>query len=126
MSDWNPQETPSFTPSEMGCKCGKCDGEAKMSHPFMIKLQAMRDAYGPMTITSGYRCPEHPEEKRKEKVGAHGQGRAADIAVGSSKERFNIMAMGVHVGMQGIGVARSFVHVDDGHKHAPRPACWKY
>ncbi len=97
-----------------------------MQHSFMEKLQSMRDVIGPMTVTSGYRCPEHPEEKRKERPGAHGQGRAADIKVSSSKERFNVAMCGHGVGMVGVGVANGFVHVDDGHAHAGRPAMWKY
>lgn len=126
MTDWNPQETPAFSPSEMGCKCGKCDGSAHMQHEFMLKLQEMRDLIGPLTVTSGYRCAEHPSEKRKDKPGAHNQGRAADISVGDALDRYNVLNHATDCGMVGLGVAKSFIHIDDGHAHARRPAAWTY
>ncbi len=126
MSYWQPELTPSFSPSEMACKCGKCGGIADMDHFFMLSLQAMRDDIGPLTVTSGFRCPEHPEEKRKDKVGSHGQGLAADLKSSGGKRRFEIIQSAIKHGMIGIGVANSFIHVDGGHKHAGRPATWKY
>jgi uncharacterized protein YcbK (DUF882 family) len=124
--NWQPSLTPSFKPPEMACRCKKCDGYALMDHNFMLKLQAMRDQLGPMTVTSGYRCPEHPAEKRKERSGSHAQGMAADITINVGKQRFNAVSVALSVGMVGIGVASSFIHVDSGHQHADRPALWKY
>jgi len=97
-----------------------------MDHEFMLKLQALRDALGPISITSGYRCAEHPEEKRKDNPGAHSQGKAADIKISGGEQRFRVISTAMNCGMIGIGVANSFIHVDDGHAHAARPATWKY
>lgn len=126
MIDWNPLETPHFTFAEMGCTCMNCDGSAKMDHGFMLRLQDIRDAVGPLSITSGYRCPDHPAEKRKDKPGAHQQGRAADIGTSNAAQRFKILEAALNSGMIGIGTAMSFIHVDDGHEYAARPAMWNY
>lgn len=126
MTEWKPELTPSFAPSEMACKCGKCDGSAHMDGDFMGMLQALRDQVGPLSISSGYRCAEHPEEKRKDKPGAHNQGTAADIKTSDGGARFKIIAAAMNVGMVGLGTANSFIHVDSGHKFAPRPSQWKY
>ena len=97
-----------------------------MDHEFMLKLQAMRDKLGPMSITSAYRCDKHPEEIRKQNPGAHAQGLAADIQAGGAEHRFLILDAAFDVGMVGIGTANSFIHVDSGHRYANRPAQWKY
>ena len=126
MSIWIPNLTPSFSPSEMACKCGKCDGLAPMDHDFMVKLQAMRDQLGPLHITSGFRCSEHPDERLKAKPGAHAQGLGADVSLIGAASRHTFLKTAFEVGMQGIGIAKGFVHVDGGHKHMPRPALWTY
>jgi hypothetical protein len=52
----------------------------------MESLQKLRDAYGkPMTITSGYRCENHPIEAKKAKGGYHTKGIACDVSCGSQQ-----------------------------------------
>jgi len=120
---WNPEMTPSFSVTEMRCKCG-C-GEAPMDGDFMAKLQALRDRVGPLQVNSGYRCPDHPVEAKKQTPGAHAHGLAADIKplkVGiyeATKEAFDI-------GFVGIGIENGWLHVDSGHPHKHRPAMWTY
>lgn len=127
MRVWKPVDTPNFSREEMACKCGNCDGEAPMDGDFMEKLQHIRDLLGrSVTITSGYRCPQHPEEAKKPKAGAHSAGLAADIAVSGGKERYEIVHLAMNSNMKGIGVANTFIHVDDGHPHADRPVVYKY
>ena len=116
-----------FTAKEFACKCGNCGGAEDMNPEFMTLLDEMRDRLNrPMTITSGYRCREHPEEAKKALPGAHNQGTAADIAVSGGSERFEIISIALEVGMLGLGVANSFVHVDLGHETTTRPMAWKY
>jgi uncharacterized protein YcbK (DUF882 family) len=126
MSIWISSFTPSFEPDEMACKCGNCDGLAPMDHDFMLKLQAMRDQFGPLHITSGYRCPNHKAERHKPNPGSHAQGLASDIALHGAGPRHNLIRVAFAVGMQGIGVAKTFIHVDGGHHHSSRPALWRY
>lgn len=123
---WDASLTPNFAPDEMACKCGTCGGQEEMTHDFMRRLQRIRDAFGPMTITSGFRCSDHPEERIKKKPGSHAQGRAADIAVSNAQRRYELIRLAFEHGMIGIGIANGFVHLDAGHKYAARPAVWKY
>jgi len=126
MTLWQSETTPNFSLSEMACKCGKCKSECNMQQEFMERLQIMRAHLGPMVVTSGYRCPLHPEEAKKARPGAHAQGQAADIAAVDGEHRFKILQEAVRAGMVGIGIANSFIHVDDGHDSASRPWQWKY
>ncbi|MBL4820176.1 MAG: DUF882 domain-containing protein [Gammaproteobacteria bacterium] len=124
MSDWNPETTPNFSLQEMCCKCGKCGGQCEMKQSHMSRLQGMRNILGPLRVTSGYRCPQHPEEQKKATPGAHAQGTATDLQTSNSGSRFKYVQAAVKVGMQGIGLYTNFVHVDSGHETMARPALW--
>ncbi|MEC9266695.1 MAG: D-Ala-D-Ala carboxypeptidase family metallohydrolase [Pseudomonadota bacterium] len=127
MSDWNPETTPNFSPAEMACKCGTCGGLHDMRQDFMVRLQAFREAIGrPLTVTSGYRCPKHPEEARKATPGAHGQGQAVDLACNDAGLRHEMVCLAMAQGFPGVGVAKTFIHLDGGHDSARRPALWSY
>ena len=53
-----------------------------MQPDFMRKLQALCEEYGkPLTITSGYRSPQHSIEASKSAPGVHTRGIACDVAV---------------------------------------------
>lgn len=119
MSDWE-----YFTVKEMACK--HCGAEG-MDPFFMEVLETIRRDVGfAMPVTSGYRCPEHPDEKKKKKPGAHAHGYAADIQAQLGPDKFTIIASAIQHGIVGIGVARNFVHLDIRHPHAYRPGVWGY
>ena len=103
-------------------------GENEMSRDFIHKLDELREACGfPFIITSGYRSPSHSIEKRKEKVGKHAQGIAADIRARNGSERYKIVQEAIKMGFGGIGVARSFIHVDSRICGADKaPVMWCY
>jgi uncharacterized protein YcbK (DUF882 family) len=85
----------------------------------------LREKVGfPFRITSGYRDATHPAEARKAEPGTgyHCQGIAADIAVSNGFERMNIVHEAIKMGFS-IGVARTFVHVDD---RKTTPVMWTY
>lgn len=127
MTLWNPDDTPNFSRAELACKCGKCGGRADMDASTMDTLQALRERLGtPLTVTSGFRCPQHPVERRKASPGSHAAGRAVDIAVGSGRMRFMLLREAFALGFVGVGVSDSFIHLDTGHPSAPRPASWTY
>lgn len=123
--DWG--KYPNFKPEEFRCRhCGN-DG---IKEELIAKLQAMRTEYGkPMAITSGYRCPQHPQEASKTTPGAHALGLAADIGVQGS-EAHKILALAFKHGFTGIGVQQKgtgrFIHVDLCTNELPRPAVWSY
>jgi len=96
-----------------------------MDPEFLEKLDLLREKCGfPFRITSGWRDATHPAEARKAEpgTGTHCQGIAADIAVSNGFERMNIVHEAIKMGFS-IGVARTFVHVDD---RKTTPVMWTY
>ena len=89
------------------------------------RLDRLREACGfPFIITSGYRDPKgHPIEARKARPGTHAQGIAADIRVSGGAQRRLVVEKAVELGFNGIGVAKTFVHVDI---RQTAPVLWCY
>jgi uncharacterized protein YcbK (DUF882 family) len=102
-----------------------------MSNEFLSKLDHARDLAGvPFKITSGYRIEADIERLRKAgyKVSpnsSHLKGVAADIACANSSDRFNIIDALLSVGFNRIGIADTFIHVDDDPDKIPF-AIWTY
>ena len=110
-----------FKLEEFDCQC---TGNNEMSVDFIRKLDELREACGfSFVITSGYRDPSHPIEARKSKPGTHAQGIAADIAVSGGAERYKIVKEAMRLGFTGIGVAKTFIHVDT---RKTTPVTWQY
>ena len=113
-----------FSREEFRCSC--C-GKEEMNDQFLTKIDDLRELCGfPFVVTSGYRCANHQLEKVKVSPGWHNKGRAVDIAIDNSMNRFiliqNVMKMGC---FHGIGIGPDFVHVDDRHQ-LNVPAIWVY
>jgi zinc D-Ala-D-Ala carboxypeptidase len=130
-TDWPWQH---FQPIETACKhCGLVDMHSATMH----RLERLRTSYGaPITISSGFRCPEHPVEKAKTKkgrmLGVHTHGRAVDIKVYGAHAN-EILWHGHNHGFTGIGVhqkglnSKRFIHLDDTTDTAfLRPTLWSY
>lgn len=122
--------SPYFTQDEMRCKCG-CNQDG-MDANFMERLTSLRADWGqPMTVTSAYRCPQHPIEAKKAKPGTHASGRAVDIAV-QGEDAYKFLCAALGHGFTGIGVQQKgggrFIHLDDLTKEEglPRPTIWSY
>ena len=108
-----------------------------MDEVFLDRLQDLRDAVGPLAITSAYRSPAHPIESKKvaegRKAGAHTHGRAVDVKCRGEKA-FLVLQEALRLGFMGIGVSQAgdggrFLHLDDlkdEEYHGPRPAVWSY
>jgi len=110
-----------FTEAEFRCRE---TGELSMDESFLIMLDELRDRCGfPFKITSGFRSVEHTAERSKTKGGTHTQGIAADIAVANGEQRMKIVREALEMGFGGIGVARTFVHVD---MRTTTPVMWTY
>ena len=100
-----------FALSEFNCQE---TNQNEMCPEFLERLDALREACGfPFVITSGFRSPNHSNERHKEKPGTHAQGIAVDIKAISGTEKYEIVKQALLLGFGGIGVARSFIHVDD-------------
>jgi len=101
-------------------------GENEMSVEFINKLDKLREVCGfPFNITSGYRSPNHSLEKSKPNGGGtHTKGIAADIYVSGGRQRMQIVARAIELGFIGVGVAKTFVHVDI--RNDDKPVLWCY
>lgn len=99
-----------FSNKEVACHhCGALGLTPEMKE----KLDALRETLGrPVVLTSAYRCPKHPIEKRKKTPGTHAQGIAVDIKVDTVKEVSEIVRVARSLGFQGLGIADTFVHID--------------
>ena len=126
--------TRNFSHSEVACKCGRCRGAAKISPDLMRRLQQMRDAVGPIRITSGVRCRKHPESRTRP-TSSHvpndlgdieGKvGHAVDIAAVGSRRRFRLLAAAIAAGFTRIGIGKSFLHLDNDYKKS-QGVIWDY
>ena len=99
-----------FTFSEFDCKE---TGENEMQTRFIEQLDALRHECGfPFIIVSGYRSPRHSKELVKDEPGMHSKGLAADIQISGGEQRYELVATALEHGFTGIGVAKTFIHVD--------------
>lgn len=112
-----------FTENEFRCPC--C-GMLRLDPTLVDLLDQAREKAGiPFRITSGYRCPNHNREVGGKPSSAHLAGKAADIKVNSSRERYFIVRALLEAGFQRVGIAKGFVHADvDLEK--PHPVVWLY
>lgn len=99
-------------------------GNNEMCEDFLVKLDELRHACGfPFIITSGYRDPSHSIEARKSKPGKHSEGIASDIRISNGAEGYKIVSEAMKAGFTGIGIAKTFIHVDD---RKTTPVVWSY
>lgn len=121
---------PNFSFGELRCRH---TGACLMDESFLDRLQLLRDAVGPLVVTSGYRSRAHPVEAKKDLPGAHTSGRAVDVAC-RGEQAYQVLGKALELGFTGIGVSQSgeggrFLHLDDlgnVEYHGPRPAVWSY
>ena len=115
-----------FDSSEFACKCG-CGYDTP--NPELIRmLQVARDLYGkPIRITSGCRCIKHNRNVGGASNSAHLEGKAADIATPTGKDRYLIIESLMAAGFKRIGInfKSRFIHADvDDSK--PHPTIFSY
>ena len=99
--------------------------EYKMDVDFLIKLDKAREfAKVPFVINSAYRSPEHAESI-KNPTSSHIKGLAVDIKATDSRTRYKVLNALMHVGFNRIGIADTFIHVDDD-KDKEQKVIWTY
>lgn len=102
--------TKHFTIEELMCPCCKVLG---VRPEFIVFLERVRAEYAnPMKITSAFRC-----EKQNSKVGgsstsAHMVGLACDVLAVTPQARLKLIKAGLACGVKGLGIAKTFVHLD--------------
>lgn len=110
-----------FSVSDFDCQE---TGENRMDVTFLRRLDDLREACGfPFIVQSGYRSVLHSVEAKKEKPGTHTKGIAADIRVTGGAQRRLLVQKALEMGFTGVGVAKSFVHVDI---RKTTPVLWCY
>ena len=99
--------------------------EYKMDKDFLSKLDKAREyAKIPFVINSAYRSPEHPESI-KNPSSSHIKGLAVDIRTTDSRTRYRVLEALIYVGFNRIGIADTFIHVDDD-KDKSSNVVWTY
>jgi len=99
--------------------------EYKMDVDFLVKLDKAREfAKVPFVINSAYRSPEH-KESIKNPTSSHIKGLAVDIKATDSRTRYKVLNALMHVGFNRIGIADTFIHVDDD-KDKSQQVIWTY
>ena len=107
-----------FRVREFACKSG--EDLVRISPVLLDILHSIRHHFGvPVTITSGYRTPEHNKKVGGAKKSTHMVGIAADIVVkGVSPGKVAAYAELLMPDYGGIGEYRTFVHIDVRHEKA--------
>ena len=130
--NWPRARWPNFVIHEISCT--HCE-QTVLDPTAMDKLQRLRNVIGPISLTSAYRCPDHPVEQAKTKgPGSHSLGKAFDVPC-RGELAYDILKAALSIGFTGIGIAQTgdhnrFLHLDCidhlDQFHAPRPAIWSY
>lgn len=108
-------QTKNFNPEtdkKLLCTCGhpKCDRRS-VSQEHLNRVQKAREIVNHgLTVTSGGRCPYHPDEINRTTPADHQNLNGLDVGVYGST-RGNIVQAGINVGCNAIGVAKTFVHL---------------
>ena len=112
-----------FPKAEFDCRH---TGKNEMKHEFMSVLQQIRNEYGPVKITSGFRHPTHPIEARKMRPGEHTFGMCCPVACNNGADRYRLITIALKHGITRIGIAKTFVHIGLGAPGLPNNVVWEY
>lgn len=93
-------------------KCTPKCTQDQMDKNFLEKLEAAYRLY-PFTLSSAYRSVAYEKERGRRGTSAHCKGRAVDIPIRTSCDRFYIMDSLRRVGFNRFGIGKNFIHVDD-------------
>ena len=97
-----------------------------MNEDFLAKLDNARMiADIPFVINSAWRSAEHNEKVGGKPDSSHLKGLAVDIKVTNSRQRFIVLQSLIAAGFNGIGIAKTFIHVDGDNEKDPR-VTWLY
>ena len=101
-----------FKSTEFDCNGENCCEQTLVDNELVSYLQKIRDHFGKaITINSGYRCSVHNKAVGGTKSSRHLHGEAADIVV-SGVEPKEVAKYAESIGIKGIGLYDTFVHID--------------
>lgn len=120
-ANFNPE-----TDKKLLCTCGHPDCDKRsVKQDFLNNIQSLRDvANRSLTVTSGGRCPNHPNEINRKTPADHQKGTGIDISVCGGIERAEIVSLGIKCGFNAIGIAKTFVHL--GYRKDEQLVMWVY
>ena len=103
------------TDPKLLCTCGHPDCDQRgLSQEHLNRVQKAREfVRHSLTVTSGGRCPNHPDEVHRSTPADHQKQQGCDVAV-TGATRGNVVQAGIKAGCNAIGVAKTFVHL--GHR----------
>lgn len=101
-----------LTDKKLLCTCGHPDCDQRsISQEHLNRIQKTREIVGhSLALTSGGRCPNHPDEVHRTKPADHQNMNGGDVACNGAT-RGNIVQAGLAAGCNAIGVAKTFVHL---------------
>ena len=113
------QLSANFKAYEFDCPCDNCT-ETKIDLDLVEILQKNRDHFGKPISPNAYRCPKHNAEiPNAAKNSMHTGGGAGDFSI-EGETPLEIAAFNESIGVKGIGLYDTFVHVDT----RPNKAFW--
>lgn len=97
-----------------------------MNQDFIKKLDNARRIAGiPFVINSAFRSVEYEKAHGRKGTSSHTLGRAVDIRCNTDENRIIIVDALLRAGFNRIGIAKTYIHVDDSPKHKQR-VMWDY
>ena len=102
-------------------------GAIDLFDPMLVRaLEKLEQELGyELTFASGYRCPACNAAVGGVKKSAHISGKAVDIIVDNSGERFWLVYNAIRLNFGRIGIGKRFVHLDVDHD-LPDHVLWLY
>lgn len=101
-----------FKSTELDCNGTNCCSKTLIDKQLITYLQKIRDNFKrPVIINSGYRCGTHNKAIGGAKYSKHTLGKAADIKIDGIPTK-DIAAYCESIGIKGIGLYETFVHID--------------
>lgn len=96
-----------------------------MDPAFLDKLLLAQKIYGQkFKINSAFRSLAWEKEKGRNGRSSHCKGIAVDIGVANHQQRLYILVALLSVGFRRVGIAKTFIHVDDDDSKVP--SLWLY
>ena len=97
-----------------------------MDKNFLDLLDMARDKFDkPIHINSGFRTPQHNESVGGTESSSHLKGLAVDVACIASGDRFELIDIFLDLGINRIGIADTFIHIDVDPDKSPN-VIWTY
>lgn len=117
------KKIPDFFPDVEFNRCTPSCEKSSMKDSFLKKLNSCRYQAGvPFILNSAYRSEKWDKDHGRSGTGYHTKGRAVDIRCVDNQSRAKIITAAICCGLNGIGIAKTYIHLDD----RPFPTIWVY